>query len=303
MQLKVENNQDIDLRIDLYIKKNSDMSRNHIANLIQNQYVTLNGNVITKPSIKLKLDDVICIKEVEQKPLDVKGENIPLDIIYEDADILIVNKDRGIVVHPANGHSSGTLVNAIMYHCKESLSGINGILRPGIVHRIDKDTSGILCICKNDYSHNDIAMQFKNHTNVRKYKLIVKGNISCDEGIIDEPIGRDKKNRLRYAISRDGKTAITLYKVLKRFNGYTYLECELKTGRTHQIRVHMKSIGHPILGDLLYGNADKNFSKLNGQVLHAYYLEFDHPRTLERLKFECDIPEYFKKILDKLGKF
>ena len=302
MQLKVENNQDIDLRIDLYIKKYSDMSRNHIANLIQEQNILLNDIVVTKPSVKVKTNDKIDIIEVEPKKLTIEEENLPIDIIYEDDDILIINKEKGMVVHPANGHSSGTLVNAIMYHCKNSLSGINGILRPGIVHRIDKETSGILCICKNDYSHNDIAMQFKNHTNVRKYKLIVKGNISLDEGIINKPIGRDKKNRLRYAIDKDGKSAITLYKVLKRFNGYTYLECELKTGRTHQIRVHMKSIGHPILGDLLYGNADKNFKYLDGQILHAYFLELTHPKTLKRLKFECDVPNYFKDVLKKLEK-
>ena len=205
-----------------------------------------------------------------------------------------------MVVHPSNGHLSQTLVNAILYHCKDNLSSINGVIRPGIVHRIDKDTSGILCICKNDLSHKNIAKQFAEHTNVRKYKAIVRGNILQNEGIINKPIGRDKRNRLRMAIDKAGKEAITEYRVIEKYDNYTLIECNLKTGRTHQIRVHMKDLGHPILGDLVYGKPDKNFKELNGQILHAYYLEFNHPRTNERMIFLSNLPEYFNKVLNKI---
>lgn len=298
MIIKVDDN--INIRLDSYIKDHSNFSRTYIASLIEDGYVKVNDIIVEKPSYKTKKDDVIDITEKEIEVLDIVPENIPLNIIYEDDDILIIDKDRGMVVHPSNGHFNGTLVNAIMYHCKDKLSSINGVIRPGIVHRIDKDTSGILCICKNDDSHKNIANQFSNHTNVRKYRAIVKGVIKNDSGEINKPIGRDKRNRLRMAIDPNGKEAITRYKVIKRFNNYTYIECELLTGRTHQIRAHMKDIGFPLLGDLTYGKVDRNFKELDGQILHAYYLEFDHPRTKERIKFESKLPEYFNKVLENI---
>lgn len=301
MILHVDSEDKVNIRLDSFIKNYSDLSRTYIASLIDEGYVEVNNNIIEKPSYKTKINDVINVTEKEIEVLDIVPENLPLDILYEDDDILIINKARGMVVHPSNGHESGTLVNAIMYHCKDKLSSINGVIRPGIVHRIDKDTSGILCICKNDESHKNIAAQFKKHSNVRKYLAIVKGDVSKDSGEINKPIGRDKRNRLRMAIDKDGKEAITRFKVLKRFNAYTYIECELLTGRTHQIRVHMKDLGYPLLGDLLYGKVDRNFKDLDGQVLHAYYLEFNHPRTNERMVFKSDLPEYFTQILNQLG--
>lgn len=301
MILHVDSEDKVNIRLDSFIKNYSDLSRTYIASLIDEGYVEVNNNIIEKPSYKTKINDVINVTEKEIEVLDIVPENLPLDILYEDDDILIINKARGMVVHPSNGHESGTLVNAIMCHCKDKLSSINGVIRPGIVHRIDKDTSGILCICKNDESHKNIAAQFKEHSNVRKYLAIVKGDVSKDSGEINKPIGRDKRNRLRMAIDKDGKEAITRFKVLKRFNAYTYIECELLTGRTHQIRVHMKDLGYPLLGDLLYGKVDRNFKDLDGQVLHAYYLEFNHPRTNERMVFESDLPEYFTQILNQLG--
>lgn len=301
MILHVDSEDKVNIRLDSFIKNYSDLSRTYIASLIDEGYVEVNNNIIEKPSYKTKINDVINVTEKEIEVLGIVPENLPLDILYEDDDILIINKARGMVVHPSNGHESGTLVNAIMYHCKDKLSSINGVIRPGIVHRIDKDTSGILCICKNDESHKNIAAQFKEHSNVRKYLAIVKGDVSKDSGEINKPIGRDKRNRLRMAIDKDGKEAITRFKVLKRFNAYTYIECELLTGRTHQIRVHMKDLGYPLLGDLLYGKVDRNFKDLDGQVLHAYYLEFNHPRTNERMVFKSDLPEYFTQILNQLG--
>lgn len=300
MILNVDSDDKVNIRLDSFIKSYSELSRTYIASLIDEGYVTVNDNIVEKASYKTKFNDVINVTEKEIEVLDIEAENLPLDILYEDDDILIINKERGMVVHPSNGHESGTLVNAIMYHCKDKLSSINGVIRPGIVHRIDKDTSGILCICKNDESHKNIAEQFKEHSNVRKYLAIVKGEITKDSGEIDKPIGRDKRNRLRMAVDKDGKEAITKFKVLKRFSGYTYIECELLTGRTHQIRVHMKDMGYPLLGDLLYGKVDRNFKDLDGQILHAYYLEFNHPRTNERMIFKSDLPEYFTNILSQL---
>ena len=302
MTLIIDENDKTNIRLDSFIKEHSDLSRTYIATLIDEGNVKVNDKVIEKASYKTKLNDVIEVIEKEIETLDIEAEDIPLNILYEDEDILIVDKARGMVVHPSNGHFSGTLVNAIMYHCKDKLSSINGVIRPGIVHRIDKDTSGILCICKNDDSHKNIAIQFSNHTNVRKYFAIVKGVISKDSGEINKPIGRDKRNRLRMAVDPKGKEAVTRYRVIKRFKNYTYIECELLTGRTHQIRVHMKDLGFPLLGDLTYGKVDRNFQELDGQILHAYYLEFDHPRTNERLTFTSDLPDYFKEVLNKLDK-
>ena len=302
MIINVDDNSKVGIRLDTFIKDNSDFSRTYTATLIEEGFVAVNNVIVEKTSYKTKLNDIVNITEKEIEVLDIVPENIPLNIVYEDDDILIIDKERGMVVHPSNGHSSGTLVNAIMYHCKDKLSSINGVIRPGIVHRIDKDTSGILCICKNDEAHKNIAAQFSEHTNVRKYYSIVKGQISKDSGEINKPIGRDKRNRLRMAIDKNGKEAITRFKVIKRFKNYTYIECELLTGRTHQIRVHMKDMGYPLLGDLTYGKVDRKFKDLDGQILHAYYLEMNHPKTNERIKFESDIPEYFKNILNELEK-
>ena len=302
MIIYVDDNSKVGIRLDSFIKDNSDFSRTYTASLIEEGYVTVNDVIIEKTSYKTRLNDVVNIIEKEIEVLDIAPENIHLNIIYEDDDILIIDKERGMVVHPSNGHSSGTLVNAIMYHCKDKLSSINGVIRPGIVHRIDKDTSGILCICKNDDAHKNVALQFSKHTNIRKYYAIVKGQINNDVGEINKPIGRDKRNRLRMSVDKNGKEAITRYKVLKRFKNYTYIECELLTGRTHQIRVHMKDMGYPLLGDLTYGKVDRNFKELEGQILHAYYLELDHPKTNERISFKSELPDYFKNVLDEIGK-
>lgn len=291
-----------DLRLDAYLAQKYDKTRNHFDILIKDSKVKVNDIIITKSSYKTKINDKIVIDDDIKNESNIEAQNIPLDIIYEDDDILVVDKKRGMVVHPANGHKDNTLVNAIIYHCKDRLSTINGTIRPGIVHRIDKDTSGILCICKNDKAHNFIQEQFKNHTNKRLYKAIVKGNLKEKSGTIEQNIARDKHNRLRFAVDKNGKKAITKYKVLESFNGYDYIECELLTGRTHQIRVHMKFLGHPLLADTLYGGSDKNFKDIDGQMLHAYYLDFIHPSTNKKVIFESKLPDYFEDILNKLRK-
>ena len=302
MYLKIEDNNFINNRLDQYLSENLEYSRNYIKKLINENYVLINNQIINKPSYKLKINDEIYIKDIEVKELNINPVDIKINVVYDDDELLIINKERGMVVHPSNGHYDDTLVNAIMYHYKDRLSDINGVLRPGIVHRIDKDTSGLLCICKTNFAHNEIAKQFKEHTNIRKYICICKGLINCDTGIIEEPIGRDKNNRIKYTIDKiNGKFAKTEYKVIKRYNNYTFIECTLYTGRTHQIRVHMKSIGHPLLGDLVYGNKDKNFNDLEGQILHAKYLEFTKPSNGERLKFDSDIPDYFNDVLERIN--
>lgn len=302
MEILVDNDEKVNIRLDSFLTDNFDYSRSYLAGLIEEGYVFVNGVKVEKASYKTKLNDKISFTLKPEEVLSVEPENIPINILYEDDDILIIDKERGMVVHPSNGHESGTLVNAIMYHCKGTLSTINGVIRPGIVHRIDKDTSGILCVCKNDLSHKNISDQFAEHSNVRKYKAIVKGRLKNDEGYVNKPIGRDKTNRLRMAIDKNGKNAKTYYKTLKKYNNYTYIECELFTGRTHQIRVHMKDLGNPLLGDLVYGRVDKNFRELDGQMLHAYYLKIRHPRTNEEMEFVSELPMYFKKVLDKLDE-
>ena len=300
MKIIIDSDDKTNIRIDSFLKSHTSFSRNYVSKLINDGYVKVNELVANKLSYKTKLNDIINIEEKEPVDLEILPQNIDLNILYEDDDILIVDKERGMVVHPSNGHKNDTLVNAIMYHCKNNLSSINGVIRPGIVHRIDKDTSGLLCVCKNNMAHINISEQFNMHTNVRKYKAIVKGVISKNEGIIDKPIGRDKKNRLRMAIDINGKNAKTHYKVLERFENFTYVECELFTGRTHQIRVHMKDLGHPLLGDIVYGSKSKGFEYLSGQVLHAYYLQISHPRTKNRMTFESKLPQYFEEVLKKL---
>ena len=243
------------------------------------------------------MDDEIVFHIPEAAEPDITAEDIPLSVLYEDADVLIVNKPKGMVVHPAPGHYSGTLVNAVMFHCKGQLSGIGGVMRPGIVHRIDRDTTGSLIICKNDQAHNSLAAQLKEHSITRRYRAIVHGVIRSDQGTVDAPVGRDPKDRKRMAVNEiNGKPAVTHYEVLQRFQDYTYIECRLETGRTHQIRVHMTSIGHPLLGDEVYGNRKTSF-RLEGQTLHAMTIGFVHPSTGAYLEVTAPLPEYFEHLL------
>lgn len=287
-------------RIDKYLSEQlEDMTRSHIQKLIKENMVRVNGMTV-KSNFKLSASDQIEVEIPELKEPDILPENIPLDILYEDQDILVVNKPKGMVVHPAPGHYTGTLVNAIMYHCKDNLSGINGVMRPGIVHRIDMDTTGSLLICKNDRAHQALAEQLKEHSITRKYHAIVHGRLKEDEGTIDKPIGRHPIDRKKMSVHcTNGREAVTHYRVLKRFQQFTYIECQLETGRTHQIRVHMSSIGHPILGDQVYGLAKCPY-KLQGQTLHAKVLGITHPTTGEYMEFDAPLPDYFQGLLEKM---
>ncbi|MFI3237503.1 MAG: RluA family pseudouridine synthase [Lachnospiraceae bacterium] len=276
------------------------LSRSYVQKMIKEQNVFVN-EVAIKANYKVKVDDQLVFELPSSVEPDILPEDIPLDILYEDEDLIVVNKPKGMVVHPAAGHYSGTLVNAIMYHCGESLSGINGVMRPGIVHRIDKDTTGSLLVCKHDASHQAIAAQLKEHSVNRIYHAICYGDLVEDEGVVHKPIGRDIKDRKKMAINeKNGKEAITHYKVIKRFGKYTYITCKLETGRTHQIRVHMASIGHPLLGDELYATNRSCPFKLQGQVLHAKTLGFTHPTTGKYLEVEAQLPEYFKHLVEKV---
>lgn len=288
-------------RIDKYLSEwNTQWSRSYIQKLIKDGRVQIE-NVPVKTNYKLKTEDKISVEIPPVQDVKIVPEDIPLDILYEDEYLLIVNKPKGMVVHPAAGHTGGTLVNAVMFHCKDHLSGINGELRPGIVHRIDRDTTGALVICKDDVTHRDIAQQLKEHTITRKYRAIVLGNLKSD-GTVEGPVGRHPVDRKKMAINhRNGKPAVTHYHILENLGKYTYIECELETGRTHQIRVHMSSIGHPLLGDEVYGRTKAPF-KLEGQVLHAMVLGFCHPATGEYLQVDAPLPEYFSELLDKLRK-
>ena len=276
------------------------MSRSRIQKICKDGLIFVNGTV-KKPGYQVKADDEIRVTIPEIQELNIEPENIPLDILYEDDDVLVVNKEKGMVVHPAAGHYSHTLVNALMYHCKDRLSGINGVMRPGIVHRIDRDTSGSLIVCKNDNAHRLIAEQLKSHSINRIYHAICIGNVKEDEGTIHAPIGRHPIERKKMAIVPNGKDAITHYKVLERFGNYTYMEFKLETGRTHQIRVHMASIHHPLLGDEVYGPGKSSFHT-QGQVLHAKTLGFVHPVTGEYIETNAPLPDYFESILRKLRK-
>lgn len=291
---------EIGKRIDVYIAEyKEELSRSRVQKLIENGLVTVNGKVV-KSNYKLRKGDILEVEIPDPEPLEIEAEDIPLDIIYEDKDVVIVNKPQGMVVHPAPGHYSGTLVNALMYHCKDDLSGINGQMRPGIVHRIDKDTSGVLMIAKSDAAHNSLAQQLAVHSITRKYYAVVCGNIKEDRGTVDKPIGRSPKDRKKMAVVQGGRRAVTHYRVLERFGGkYTLIEAQLETGRTHQIRVHMASLGHPLLGDTVYGSEKQPF-KLQGQVLHAKVLGFNHPSDGRYVEFESPLPEYFEKLLTKL---
>mgnify|MGYP000109632015 CR=1 FL=1 len=278
-----------------------DFSRSFFQKLIKNKQIQVNG-AVQKASYPVHTEDLIRVTIPDAVETTIEPENIPLDILYEDDDVLIVNKPKGMVVHPAAGHYQGTLVNAVMAHCGDSLSGINGVMRPGIVHRIDKDTTGALLVCKNDIAHRDLAEQLKCHSIRRRYRAVVQGNLKEDEGTIEGPIGRHPTDRKKMAINhKNGKEAVTHYKVLERFGNATYIECRLETGRTHQIRVHMASIGHPLLGDTVYGSS-RNPYHLEGQALHAMILGFVHPRTGEYMEFTAPLPEYFVKLLTKLRK-
>ena len=291
----LEANNRLDKALSLF---KNDISRSYIAKLIEEGKVLVNDKQ-EKSSFKVKENDVICLLDVVDKKSEIKEEDIPLDIVYEDDDIMIINKVQGMVVHPANGHNSGTLVNALMYQA-DSLSSINGVIRPGIVHRIDKDTSGLICIAKNDNAHHFLADQLKDHTMAREYIALVRGVIKENSGTIDMPIGRDKKDRQKMGIDKEGKPATTHFQVLERFNDHTLVKCQLVSGRTHQIRVHMSAINHPVEGDPLY--AGRNYDKLykNGQLLTAYKLRLIHPASKKEMVFEIDLPDYFKEVLDKL---
>ena len=291
---------DIDKRIDLFLAGNLEsFSRSYIQDLIKKGKATISGKTV-KANYRLREGDSVVLSIPKPKPLEILPENIPLDILYEDDDVILVNKPKGMVVHPAAGHYSDTLVNALLYHCKDNLSGINGVLRPGIVHRIDMDTTGVIIVCKNDMAHQHIAEQLANHSITRKYVAIVTGNIKEDEGVIDAAIARSKSDRKKMAVDENGKRAVTHYKVLERLNGYTYIECVLETGRTHQIRVHMKYINHPLVGDPVYG--PRKTLNANGQALHSKSIEFNHPITGEHLYFETPIPQYMIDIMAKLDK-
>ena len=291
-------------RIDKFLScRLEEVSRSYIQKLIKEGHVSVNGKPV-KANYKLGAGDEISVELPEAKEPDILPEDIPLDILYEDQDILVVNKPKGMVVHPAAGHYSGTLVNALMYHCKDSLSGINGVMRPGIVHRIDMDTTGSLLVCKNDEAHRILAEQLKEHTIRREYHAIVYGNIKEDTGTVDAPIGRHPTDRKKLSINhKNGKQAVTHYEVLERFGNFTYIRCRLETGRTHQIRVHMASLHHPLLGDEVYGPSSRPpFPGLKGQVLHAKILGIYHPATGEYMEFDAPLPQYFVDLLQKLRR-
>ena len=291
----------INKRIDQFISENMDsLSREAVKRLISENNILVN-NKETKASYKTKIDDRITINEPEIKESHIEAQNIEVPVIYEDKDIIVVNKPKGMVVHPGNGNPDGTLVNAILNMCKGSLSGIGGEIRPGIVHRIDKDTSGILIVAKNDNAHINLSEQIKNHEVKKVYIALVKGIIPEDEATITIPIARSKTDRKKMAVDKNGKEAITHFKVLKRYEKYTLVELRIETGRTHQIRVHMSYIGHPVVGDIVYSNGKNEFNVV-GQMLHAKSLKFKHPTTNEIMELEAEIPEYFKEVLSKLER-
>lgn len=299
---KITEEENIGIRIDKYLSNIIEgKSRSFIQGLIDSGAVLVNNEEI-KSNYKLRNHDEIIVSMPEPIELDVEPEDIDLNIVYEDEDVIVLNKPQGVVVHPAPGNYSGTLVNGLLYHCKD-LSGINGVIRPGIVHRIDKDTSGILVIAKNDDAHNHLAKQFKDHSIKREYYALVEGKFSKIEGTVDKPIGRNKKDRLKMAIVEDGKRAVTHYNVLEQYNNGTALvKCTLETGRTHQIRVHMAYIGHPLVGDPLYNSNKKQKFKLQGQVLHAKTLGFIHPRSNEYIEFDSELHKYYLELLENIRK-
>lgn len=276
------------------------LSRSMAVTLIESENVTVNGKQSNKKQ-KLNAGDSVCVLVPDPVPYEAKAENIPLEIVYEDDDLLVVNKPKGMVVHPAAGNYDGTLVNALLWHCGDSLSGINGVLRPGIVHRIDKDTSGLLIVAKNDISHQKLAEQIKAHSFTREYEAVVYGSLKDDRGVVDAPIGRHPVDRKKMCVTqKNSKNAVTHYEVISRYKGYTHIKCVLETGRTHQIRVHMAYIGHPVSGDPVYGVKNENVSFV-GQCLHARKIGFVHPKTNEYMEFTSDLPPYFKEFIKKLS--
>ena len=286
-------------RLDVYLSEQlGDMSRSYIQKIIKDKKVEVN-NKIEKAKYLVKEEDKVKIEIPAPKLLEVLAQDIPIDIVYEDNDVLIVNKPQDMVVHPAPGNYDNTLVNAILYHCKDKLSSINGVIRPGIVHRIDKDTSGLLMIAKNNNAHNSLAEQLKDHSITREYEFICHGVVEDDKITVNKPIGRNPKDRLKMAVVKDGKHAVTHFEVVERFENFTHMRARLETGRTHQIRVHALSINHPLLGDPIYGPKNTKF-KLNGQTLHAKKLGFIHPTTNKYIEFDSELPEYFKEIIKKL---
>lgn len=299
MDFLVEEEQQ-DLRLDRYLTGElPDCSRSFLQKLIADGLASVNGKSV-KSSYRVTAGELISLEIPPAVEPSIAAEDLPLDILYEDSDLLVVNKPKGMVVHPCPGQYSGTLVNALLYHCQGELSGINGVLRPGIVHRIDRDTTGSLVVCKNDFAHRALAEQLKEHTITRRYQAIVLGNIKEEEGTVNAPIGRHPADRKKMAVNRkNGREAVTHFRVLERFGNYTYIECRLETGRTHQIRVHMASIGHALLGDTVYGPSKCPFS-LQGQTLHAMVLGFRHPSTGEYMEFTAPLPDYFEQLLKKL---
>ena len=295
---------DIKKRLDLYVSEVEGVTRSNAQGLIDGGFVLVNGKVQAK-NYRLRAGDDVETDVPEPKELEALPENIPLNIVYEDDDIIVINKPSGMVVHPANGNESGTLVNALLYHCKGSLSGINGVIRPGIVHRIDKDTSGLLVVAKNDDSHVFLSSLLKDHGIKRIYHAILTGHLKENQGTVNAPIGRHPVDRKKMAVVKGGKEAITHYTVICEYPSFTYAKMELETGRTHQIRVHMSHIGHPLVGDTVYGGGKTPFEKANasllsGQALHAKILSFPHPKTKEIMTFECELPDDFKKLLERL---
>lgn len=301
MNYKIEK-EDVSKRLDIFLtEKNDEITRSYIKNLIEDGKILVNGDTV-KSGYKLKFNDLVDVEIVEKQAENIIPEDIPLNIVFEDDDIIIINKEKGMVVHPANGNYTGTIVNSLMNSHKDNLSSINGVIRPGIVHRIDKDTSGIIVVAKNDNAHKKLSEQFKVHSIKRKYIALVKGIVKEDSITIDKPIGRSTKDRKKMAITdKNSRNAVTHISVLKRFysSNVTLIETQLETGRTHQIRVHMTSLHHPLVGDEVYGKKDPKF-KVNGQMLHAKYLGFIHPTTNEFVEFDSELPEYFKDILNKL---
>lgn len=296
-------------RIDVYLAAETELTRSAVQKLLSDEEaVSVNGLRVPK-NYKVAVGDIVELEIPEPVPLEVQPENLPLDIVYEDGDVILVNKPKGMVVHPAAGNYTGTLVSALLYHCGETLSGINGVIRPGIVHRIDKDTSGVLVIAKNDAAHVSLAAQIKAHSVTRIYHAVVVGNLRDDEGVIDAPLARHPVDRKKMAVSRapGARNAVTHYRVLEHFNGYTYCQFRLETGRTHQIRVHMASVGHPLLGDPVYGSPKNPFEQkhpalLHGQCLHAKVLGFVHPKTGQYMEFDTPLPEEFETVLSLLRR-